>query len=75
MATIHVELLQEGTRVWRPVEATQVTSDLYELQGSVPTDEIWAFQPGDVVRCRWHTFGDGQRALVADELIPGPKRG
>jgi hypothetical protein len=50
-ATIHIPLLGEGTKVWRPVQAERLAPDLYLVRGPVPDDEEWAFPPGSVVRC------------------------
>jgi hypothetical protein len=70
VANIHVELLDEGTQVWRPAKARRLANDLYQLLGPVPEDEVWAFQPGDVVRCRRQTFADGTAGPVAYECVP-----
>jgi hypothetical protein len=51
LATIHIELLSEGTEVWRPVQAERITRDIYLVLGPVPEDEEWAFPPGNLVRC------------------------
>lgn len=49
-ATIYVRLLEEGTDVWRPVQALRIGSSTYEItRQPIPSDEIWSFQPGDVV--------------------------
>ena len=71
MATVYVALLDEGIDVWRPVEARAVGEDIYELSGSVPSEERWAFQPGDLVACEPHTFAGGEQGLVAVRRIPG----
>ncbi len=48
--TIYVRLLDEGTDVWRPVRASRVGSSTYEItRQPVPQDEVWSFQPGDIV--------------------------
>jgi hypothetical protein len=62
---VYVALLDEGVEVWRPADATHVREDEYVLAGPVPDDEVWEFQPGEVVRCRERTFSDGVTALVA----------
>jgi hypothetical protein len=49
--TIYVPLLDEGTDVWRPVEATRLAENVYIILGAVPDDETWAFPPGSRVRC------------------------
>jgi hypothetical protein len=65
--TIYVELLQEGTPCWRPVEAEYLGSELHRIVGVKPQDEIWAFSVGDVVRCKIKTFQAGRPQLVAHE--------
>jgi hypothetical protein len=71
MATVYVELLDEGVDVWRPVQAEHLGGDLYRLTGERPDGEVWPFAVGDVVRCEMRTLsGDGGRrapALVAYE--------
>jgi hypothetical protein len=63
--TIYMPLVDEGTDVWRPVEAELIEGDLLRVLGEVPEDEIWMFPPGSVVRCREHVFSGGKRALAA----------
>lgn len=48
--TIFVRMLDEGTDVWRPVRARRLSEATYRLdEGTIPDDETWSFQPGDVV--------------------------
>ena len=65
MTIVYVELLDEGVDVWRPVDATHVGGGSYRLNSPVPEDEHWAFQPGEVVECRWRGLSEGKRELVA----------
>ena len=62
--TIYVALLEEGTDCWRPVLAEPIDSETYRIKGEIPEEEVWEFQPGDVVRCRAKTFSDGSSGLV-----------
>jgi hypothetical protein len=68
MTRIYVSLENEGTDVWRPVEAKRVDHDIYLIPDEtvVPKDEVWQFQPGTVVRC---TLADksGEQCLIAVE--------
>lgn len=64
MTTIYMPLLNEGTDVWRPVEADRTFDGHYRVRGDVPTEEVWAFAPGTIVKCEWREFGD-DGALVA----------
>ena len=67
---IYVALLDEGTGVWRPVEAIHVRDDLYQItsQNLNPKNERWQFSSGDVVRCQSSVFGDGSKGTVAYEV-------
>jgi hypothetical protein len=66
-ATVFVPLPDEGTDVWRPVVADPVGPMLFRLTGPVPDGEVWAFEPGTVVRCYERVFADGTRGLAAVE--------
>ena len=51
-AVVLVRLLEEGTDVWRPVAARHVGGSIYRLGSELipdDLDEVWAFQPGDMV--------------------------
>jgi hypothetical protein len=67
MATIYMPLLNEGVNVWRPVEATPMSEDTYQVMGEMPDIEEWAFAPGTVVRCELKTFDDGEERMTAVE--------
>lgn len=64
MTTIYMPLLNEGVDVWRPIDATQVSSDTYRVEGPTPDHEEWAFPPGSVVRCERKLLSGGE-ALTA----------
>ena len=68
---IYMPLLNEGTDCWRPVSATPVEADRYRIdeQHYDRDDEQWQFPPGSIVRCRLHTFSDGQTELAAFESV------
>lgn len=68
-ATIYVGLLDEGVDCWRPVRARHVGADLYRIADCIPDDEVWEFQPGQVVRCREHKF-QNDHGLLAFEAVP-----
>jgi hypothetical protein len=48
---IYVALLDEGTDVWRPVQAEHLSSNVYRIlsQSYDRQIESWQFEPGDVV--------------------------
>jgi len=64
---IYVDLLDEGTQVWRPVEAVQLDRDTYLMVevNADPQGERWAFSTGARVRCRPIHPSDGKEILVA----------
>jgi hypothetical protein len=65
--TIYMPLLDEGTEVWRPVEAIREGDD-YLVLGPMPSEETWMFAPGIVVRCEFHVFSDGARDLAGVDI-------
>jgi hypothetical protein len=65
--TIYVQLLEEGTPFWRPVEAEYLGSEHYGIIGVKAQDEVWAFSVGDVVKCKTKTFQADFPKLVAHE--------
>lgn len=64
--TIYVALLNEGIRVWRPVEAELLPNGSYRISTSnaSPPDEEWEFGPGSVVVCEEAQLTEGP-VLVA----------
>jgi len=49
---IYVQLLNEGTKVFRPVPAIEVGNFIFEIMGSdiyKPEDETWEFLPNTCV--------------------------
>jgi hypothetical protein len=71
--TIYIPLLEEGTHVWRPVSARQITPDVYVVVGSQPDDEVWEFEPGSVVQVVFRAFNDDSTGLAAVGLAAGSK--
>ncbi len=50
---IYVSLLDEGVRVWRPVQAEHLQDNVYRIAAQ-PYDRVtesWQFEPGDTVLC------------------------
>jgi hypothetical protein len=66
---IHIRLLDEAVPVWRPVDAEHVGGDQYRVLGPIPEDEVWEFQPGEVVRCHLQSFADNKTGLTAFAAI------
>ena len=70
--TVYVELLNEGTTVYRPTQAQPLGDGVYLVMPTVnydPEDEEWAHPPGSRVRCSRETL-DGQELLVARRRVP-----
>ena len=69
--TVYVELLNEGTFVLRPTQASRVSDWSFTLRATPNYDselEEWKFLPGAVVECEWET-NDGDHILVAKRQI------
>jgi hypothetical protein len=65
--TIFVALVEEGTDVWRPVQARPLDGNLYRIIGveADVSDETWQFSPGAIVRCERKRLTDGQVSVIA----------
>lgn len=47
---IHVRLLNESIRVWRPIVGARQDQDIFRIvEQDVPHGEIWEFVPGQTV--------------------------
>lgn len=68
MKEIHIPLLDEGTDVWRPVQAKQLEYNLFLIPEDtvIPDGEKWQFKPGSVVYCV-ETDPSGEKILIAVE--------
>ncbi len=66
---IYVNLVGEGLNVLRSVSAEHLGRDFYRIVDNMPEGETWAFQPGQVVRCRKQKLSSG-KAMVAYEEAP-----
>jgi hypothetical protein len=68
-AIVYIPLLDEGTPVWRPTEAEEVSDLTFMVLPTAnynPDDEHWAFPPGTIVRCIYEVRS-GNTVLVAIE--------
>ena len=61
---VYMPLLNEGTDVWRPVQATRLADDRFVIQGPAPDDEMWTFPAGSTVRCEEKAFSGGDSGLA-----------
>jgi hypothetical protein len=74
---VHIYLLNEGTDVWRPVDAEHISGNRYRITGSNadPEDEQWQFQTGDVVRCELRCLSSGNRLVAVEISSEQPREG
>jgi hypothetical protein len=66
---IYVRLLNEGTKVLKPVEAIETGSNTFVIGGHDiydPNDETWEFPPGTVVKVK-EQVNNGELLLIAIE--------
>lgn len=70
MEKIYIKLLNEGTEVWRSVEATKNSDATFTVANShsIPEGENWEFVPGQKVKCKHQVFSGVNSELVAYEL-------
>ena len=68
---IYVQLLNESTEVWRPVEAMKLGKNLFKIISPNPEPDIekWQFNKGDQVLCENKVFSDGKNGLVAKKKV------
>ena len=71
LTTVYVALLDEGTDVFRPVEAIGMGNLRFDLLRPHVYDEhseAWHYVPGSVVRCEKQEK-DGEQVLIAVERV------
>jgi len=64
---IYIQLLDEGTKVYRPVPSCEIENNIYEVGGFEiydPEDEVWEFLPGTYVLVEEQSL-DEENVLVA----------
>lgn len=69
---IYVQLLEEGTQVYKSVPALPIGDEVYQLQGHElydPEDEVWEFTPGTLVKTELKDLTAGP-VLVAVGKLP-----
>ena len=71
LTEIFVELLEEGTACWRPVRAIPLGEAAFRIAADqeIPTEEKWAFSPGEAVTCEPREFQNGVKGLVATKRL------
>jgi len=66
---IYIELLAEGTRMWRPVAAELQADGAFLInEQEVPEDELWQFVPGERVRVEAQEL-EGEEVWVVVDLV------
>lgn len=68
---IYIQLLGEGTKVYRPVRAIEVEDNIYEIKGDDiydPDDEEWEFIPGTIVFVEKKKL-EGEFVLIAVKKV------
>ncbi|MBX9770726.1 MAG: hypothetical protein K2X29_05115 [Candidatus Obscuribacterales bacterium] len=74
--TVYVQLLNEGTTVYRPVRPSRIADYIFELGGYEiykPEYEEWEFLPGSTVVVE-EQIRDSEKILVAIKMI-NPENG
>jgi hypothetical protein len=69
MATIDIELRDEGVECWRPVEAEHLGEDRYRIIEEQPDSERWAFPSRTVVRCSPRLLAGPETTLGTVTLV------
>lgn len=72
--TVYVQLLDEGTIVFRPTKGIRLEESIYKIlptKNYDPEDERWEFPPESVVKCLVREL-DGKESLVAVLKVPVP---
>lgn len=62
--TIYVRLLDEGTDVWRPVDAEKISDSIFRLIGTHDDSERWEFSTGSRVRVETRELASGAEVVA-----------
>lgn len=62
--TIYVKLLDEGTDVWRPVDAERISDSVYRLVGTQDDTEKWEFASGSRVYVEKRNLASGSEVVA-----------
>lgn len=65
LENVNIEVLEDGLRVWKPVQAVVLASGLHRLLTDASDGQDWILPSGSTVRCEPR---DG--ALYAIEVVP-----
>ena len=70
---IYVRLLDEGTSVYRPIPAQQISENTFAIGGEDlydPQTETWEFLPGSLVLAENRIFSDGEYLIAVTQAKP-----
>lgn len=71
VTVVQMPLLEEGTRVWRPVSCRSLGGELFVVDAQpIPATEQWMFVPGQVIRSEARQFSSGEVLLEAVAAVP-----
>jgi hypothetical protein len=74
MHVIHIQLLNEGTRVFRPTQGELIEDMVFKVlptENYDPDDETWEFPPGKIVRCErgiLKSLGNKEVLIAVEEI-------
>ena len=64
---VYVKLRNEGTDVWRPVEAEAVGTNPYRILSHPTDDEFWPVSRNEIVECEIRMLSGGEHLVVKKE--------
>jgi hypothetical protein len=68
--TIYIKLLNEGTEVFRPVDALLIRDNIYEIAQAQIGDEDWEFNSGSKVYCNLKKIEHADCLVAVKEVQP-----
>jgi hypothetical protein len=71
MTIIYVYLVDEGTDVWRPVDAIHIKDSIYRIdpESTISETETWQFLPGDIIRCEEKRLSRGVCLVAIEKAV------
>jgi hypothetical protein len=70
LTTLYVQLEDEGTDVWRPVQAVIIDDNRYRLLGPMPPDERWSIPPNSIVQSVEKNLSGGVHNVAVEVKAP-----
>lgn len=62
--TIYLKLRNEGTDVWRPVEAERISNGRFRILTKPAQHEDWPVEQTEIVECERHVLSGGECWVV-----------